>query len=106
MKRASRRTPPHTLPPRSRNKPRSKNTTNSLRAWCSHHQTLCLATVAAIWVLLLYWKAIGAPFLYDDLDQIVNNPSLRSWHTTVTRFFLAPVSYTTDLLDEGSSTFR
>jgi protein O-mannosyl-transferase len=106
MKRASRRTPPHTSPPRSRNKPSSSNAPNSLLAWCSHHQTLCLATLTAIWVLVLYSKAIGAPFLYDDLDQIVNNPSLRSWHAVFTRFFLAPVSFTTDLLGEGGSTYR
>jgi protein O-mannosyl-transferase len=104
MKRASRRTPPHTS--RSRNKTSPRAASNPLLEWCSRHQSLCLATLTAIWVLVLYWKAIGAPFLYDDLDQIVNNPSLRSWHAVFTRFFLAPVSFTTDLLGEGGSTYR
>jgi len=57
-------------------------------------------------VLALYWKALSAPFVYDDLDQIVNNPSLRSWHATFSRFFLSPVSFTTDFLGTGGSTYR
>jgi len=106
MKRASRRTPLDSSPRRARNKTSPPAATNSLLNWCSHHQTLCLAALTALWVLALYWKAFSAPFLYDDLDQIVNNPSLHSFHATFVRFFLAPVSFTTDLLGEGGSTYR
>src|SRR5882757_3442241 len=78
----------------------------SLLEWCSSHQGLCFAVVSAVWVLALYWKALSAPFVYDDLDQIVNNPSLRSWHATFSRFFLSPVSFTTGFLGTGGSTYR
>lgn len=78
----------------------------SFLGWCSDHERLCFAIAAAVWVLVLYWKAIGAPFVYDDLDQIVNNPSLHSWHTVFTRFFLSPVSFTTNFFAGGGSTYR
>lgn len=78
----------------------------SFLEWCSHHRSLCFAVVAAIWVVALYWKAMSAPFVYDDLDQIVNNPSLRSWHATFVRFFLSPVSFTTSFLSGSGSTYR
>ena len=78
----------------------------SLPEWCSNHELLCFSVVAAIWILALYWNVLKAPFVYDDLDQIVNNPSLRSWHAAFARFFLSPVSFTTEFLGGGGSTYR
>ena len=75
-------------------------------AWCNQHDGLCFLGIAALWVLALYWKALDAPFVYDDLEQIANNPALRSWHATFARFFLAPVAFTAGLLNTGGSTYR
>jgi Tfp pilus assembly protein PilF len=72
----------------------------------STHQRLCFAVVSGIWVLLLYWNAIGAPFVYDDLDQIVNNQALGSWHSSFVQFGLSPVSFTNNFRGVGGSTYR
>jgi protein O-mannosyl-transferase len=78
---------------------------SSFSVWCSNHELLCFAVVSAVWVMALYWNAMKAPFVYDDLDQIVNNPSLRSWHAMLARFILSPVSFTTEF-GGGGSTYR
>jgi Tfp pilus assembly protein PilF len=59
-----------------------------------------------MWVVLLYWNAIWAPFVYDDLDQIVNNPALGSWHASFVKFGLSPVSFTNNFRGVGGSTYR
>jgi tetratricopeptide (TPR) repeat protein len=79
---------------------------HSLLSWCTNHESLCFAVIAAIWVLALYWHALSAPFVYDDIDQIANNPSLLTWHATFVRYFLLPVSFTTNFLGAGGSTYR
>ena len=84
----------------------SSQSRRSLLRWCSAHDRLCFSVGAALWVLALYWRALGAPFVYDDLDQIVNNPALGSWHATVARFLLSPVAFTTGFLANGGSTYR
>ncbi|MCU1222931.1 MAG: Tetratricopeptide 1 repeat-containing protein [Edaphobacter sp.] len=70
------------------------------------HETLGFLAISSALVFILYWKAIGAPFVYDDLDQIVNNPSLASWHAFVHRFLLAPVAFTTDFRGTGGLSYR
>ncbi len=59
-----------------------------------------------MWVLALYWKALSAPFVYDDVDQIVNNPALTSLRLTFHRFWLAPVSFNSEIGGAGSATYR
>jgi Flp pilus assembly protein TadD len=59
-----------------------------------------------VWVLALYWRALSAPFVYDDLDQIVNNPALGSWYRAFVQFCLAPVSFTNNFRGAGGSTYR
>lgn len=78
----------------------------SWRAWCVRHGLLCFCVLAAAWVLLLYWHILQAPFVYDDLDGIVHNPALGSWHTVFHRFILAPVAFTAGFLGAGDSTYR
>ncbi|HMF64867.1 MAG TPA: tetratricopeptide repeat protein [Edaphobacter sp.] len=78
----------------------------SLLEWCISHETLSFFVVSTLLVFGLYAKAIGAPFIYDDLDQIVNNPSLASWHAFVHRFLLAPVAFTTDFRGPGGVSYR
>lgn len=63
-----------------------------------------VASVA--WVLLLYGRALGAPFVYDDLAQIVHNPNLSPWHVFAQRFLAAPVAFTNDLGGAAGSTYR
>ena len=70
------------------------------------HPLLSFCVVAAAWVYLLYSRALSAPFVYDDLDQIANNPALQSWHAVYAHFILAPVSFTSGFLGEGGSTYR
>jgi protein O-mannosyl-transferase len=79
---------------------------SSILHWCSLHPLWCFAVVSGVWVLLLYWNAIGAPFVYDDLDQIVNNPALGSWHASFVQFGLSPVSFTNNFRGVGGSTYR
>ena len=77
-----------------------------MRNWISKHLLLSFCIVAAAWVWLLYSGALSAPFIYDDLDQIANNPALQSFHAVYSRFILAPVSFTSGFLGGGGSTYR
>lgn len=79
---------------------------SALSGWCFAHQGIVFAVAGAVWVMALYWKALSAPFLYDDVDQIVNNPALASLRLTFHRFWLAPVSFNTEIGGTGSATYR
>ena len=96
--------------PSASSKRRPTQPPSSLKAtllqWCTAHERLTFLVISTLWVLGLYWNVIGAPFLYDDLDQIVNNPSLASWHTFAHRFLLAPVAFTTDFRGAGGLSYR
>ena len=70
------------------------------------HQKKTFLLLAAVLVFLLYWRSLGAPFVYDDLDQIVNNPNLSDWSNFVPRFLLHPVDLTSSLLKNAGSTYR
>ncbi|MBB5061330.1 Tfp pilus assembly protein PilF, partial [Granulicella aggregans] len=74
--------------------------------WCIAHQKLVLGLLSAAWVLVLYWNALAAPFVYDDLDQIVKNPELASFHDTFRLFFLAPSAFTSHFRGVGGSNYR
>ena len=78
----------------------------SLLQWCITHEQLAFLAISTLWVFVLYWNVLGAPFLYDDLDQILNNPSLADWHTFAHRFLLAPVAFTTDFRGAGGLSYR
>jgi protein O-mannosyl-transferase len=78
----------------------------SFHQWCFAHERLSFLVLCTLWVFALYWNAIGAPFLYDDLDQILNNPSLADWHIFAHRFLLAPVAFTTDFRGAGGLSYR
>jgi tetratricopeptide (TPR) repeat protein len=63
---------------------------------------LCVLCVA-----VLYGSVPGAPFVYDDLDQILNNAALHTWHGMFVRFFLSPVAFTSEYLGRaGETTYR
>jgi hypothetical protein len=60
---------------------------------------------SAIWVLLLYWRALFNPFAsYDDLTNVVNNPRLSSWHSVV-YYLRTNVSFVDDLRGSGEVVF-
>ena len=77
-----------------------------MRNWITKHLLSSFCIVAAVWIYCLYSGALHAPFIYDDLDQIANNPTLQSWHAVYTRFLLAPVSFASGFLGGGGSTYR
>jgi protein O-mannosyl-transferase len=79
---------------------------SSLSGWWLAHQGLAFAVLSAVWVLVLYWKTLSAPFIYDDIDQIVRNPSLASLHLTLHRFLLSPVSFNSQIRGAGGATYR
>jgi protein O-mannosyl-transferase len=56
--------------------------------------------------VILYWRAFGAPFVYDDVDRIANNPDLSSFHATFRNYFLSPVELTSHFRGAGGSMFR
>lgn len=79
---------------------------DTLLQWSGRHASLCFAVATAVWVLALYWKAFKSPFVYDDLEQILNNPALLTWRDTFARFFFLPVGFTSDFLGGGGFTYR
>lgn len=62
--------------------------------------------MSGLWVFALYWRALNAPFIYDDIDQIVRNPALASLRLTFHRFWLSPVSFNSQIRGVGGSTYR
>jgi tetratricopeptide (TPR) repeat protein len=79
---------------------------HSLSLWFAQRPRRNFLILSALLVLALYWHAFSAPFVYDDLDQIVNNPNLQPWSSFVHRFFFRPVSLNTSYLGYGGSTYR
>ena len=81
-----------------------KNKTRVL-PWYSQNEYKTFAILSALWVLVLYHNALHAPFVYDDIEQIVNN----SWLSSipgVLHLLHTPVNFTNDFLHPGQATFR
>ena len=78
---------------------------NPVAAWVFATRAPRLSPPQRRLVSLLFGRALFAPFVYDDLDAIVNNPSL-SPARFVHRFLLAPVAFTGNLRGFGGSSFR
>ena len=78
----------------------------SLLALLNTHPKKAFLCLAIILLSLLYWRSLSAPFVYDDLDQIVNNPNLSNWDSFAHRFLLRPVNLTNSLLSNAGSTYR
>ncbi len=79
---------------------------NKISAWVTAHSKLSFGLLSAVWVLALYWNALGAPFVYDDLDTVVKNPELSSFHEMFKLFFLAPVAFTSHFRGVGGTYYR
>lgn len=73
--------------------------------WLVEHEYLSFAMVSAVWVLALYHAALRAPFVYDDVKQILENPWLGSLHSAV-HFLRSSVNFTDDFLHSGQTSYR
>ncbi len=79
----------------------------NIEQWCTDHQSMIFAFLSFCWIAFLYWRVLQGPFVYDDLDHIPNNPTLRSWHSTFARFLSSPVAFSNEYRDGiAGSTFR
>jgi Flp pilus assembly protein TadD len=70
------------------------------------HPKRTFLLLSGVLVLFIYWRAFTSPFVYDDFDQVLNNPNLESWSLFVKRFLLHPVVLTTSFLGYAGSTYR
>lgn len=86
-------------PRAARRRPTPPHWTEALPNW------VWLLVIAA-WTFLLYGRTLQAPFVYDDVDQIVRNTALADWHTVFSRFLLHPVAFASEFrttVSPGSS---
>jgi Flp pilus assembly protein TadD len=79
---------------------------SGVRRWALEHPGLAFFLLSVFVVGVAYGRALTGPFVYDDLDQVVNNPNLGSWAAFVARFLERPVALTNDLLGHGGTTYR
>jgi protein O-mannosyl-transferase len=77
-----------------------------MRRWGLERPGVVFFLLSVVVVGLAYGRALAGPFVYDDLDQVVNNPNLGSWAAFVARFLERPVALTNDLLGHGGATYR
>lgn len=77
-----------------------------MRSWIARHPLYCFCLASVAWLAVLYSGVLSAPFVYDDIDQIANNPALQSWHAVYSQFILAPVSFTSGFLGSGGAMYR
>lgn len=78
-----------------------------MRNWVTKNPLLSFCIVATVWVCVLYSGVLSAPFVYDDLNQVANNPALDSWHAVWTQYLLKPSQLGVGLLrDGGGETYR
>ncbi len=66
---------------------------------------LCFAVVSLGWVFLLYRNILAAPFVYDDMSQIRDNPALASWASTLS-YFHSSISFSNQYRGAGGSFYR
>jgi protein O-mannosyl-transferase len=74
--------------------------------WCRSHPIATYILASVLWTILLYAHAVTTGFAsYDDVPQIVQNPSLASL-TGSLKYFQSPVSFASDLRGSGGSFYR
>lgn len=79
---------------------------NTVSRWFEMYPTRTFVLFATALVLLTYGSVLGAPFVYDDLAQVVNNPNLQPWSNFAHRFLAQPVALSTSYLGYGGSAYR
>jgi protein O-mannosyl-transferase len=83
----------------------SKKKKIAVTPWHARHEYLTFSIASGLWVLVLYHSTLHAPFVYDDVKQIVSNPWLGSIHG-VLHLLSTPVKFTNDFLHPGQATYR
>jgi protein O-mannosyl-transferase len=78
---------------------------DSRRQWLVSHAGVCFAILSLGWVLLLYRNVLTAPFVYDDISQIKENPALASWLSAL-EYFRSPVFFSNQYRGAGGSFYR
>jgi protein O-mannosyl-transferase len=74
--------------------------------WCRSHPVATYVLASLLWTTVLYAHAVAAGFAsYDDVPQIVQNPSLSSLAASL-KYFQSPVSFASDLRGDGGSFYR
>ena len=76
------------------------------RSWVERRPWLCFCVASAVWLAILYHGVLSAPFVYDDLGQIANNPVLDSWRAVWTQYVLMPAKFSSGFLGSGGLTYR
>ncbi|MGO9918989.1 MAG: tetratricopeptide repeat protein [Isosphaeraceae bacterium] len=77
----------------------------SPRGWLLSHSGLCFAVLSVGWVFLLYRNVLAAPFVYDDISQIKENPALASWPSAFD-YFRTSISFSSQYRGAGGSFYR
>ncbi len=90
----------------SKSSAKTRRPKSSSANWLQDHPQRTFLLLSGFLILVLYWRSFTSPFVYDDLEQIVNNPNLATWGSFVQRFLLHPVELTTSLLGYAGSTYR
>jgi protein O-mannosyl-transferase len=72
---------------------------------CQSHFQLSFLILSGCWVVLLYWQAIGGPFLYDDIPQIQQNHALLSWPSAA-EYFRSSVPFNIEFRGFAGSFYR
>ena len=67
--------------------------------------TLCFAAVSALCIVVCYGPVFSAPFVYDDVIAIQQNPALSSWHS-VLLYFHTPVPLSNEFRGYGGLIYR
>ena len=93
-------------PPRASARQQSRAPVQPRASFASRHPVVVVAAGGALLCLALYGRVLAAPFVYDDLDQVVNNTALLSWHALAVRFLTHPVALTTNFRGLGGLTYR
>lgn len=78
----------------------------NLKQWCISHPLFSFATAGACFVLLLYRNSLGAPFVYDDQDQIQTNLQLLSWGSVFTHYVAAAHPFSSAYHASTGSSYR
>ncbi len=73
--------------------------------WSPPRPSVWFLVLSAIWVLVLYARIVDAPFVYDDVLVIQNNPALSSWHD-ILRYFRSSVQLNAEYRGFAGSIYR
>jgi Flp pilus assembly protein TadD len=74
--------------------------------WCRSRPLAAYILASILWTTVLYAHAVTAGFAsYDDVPQIVQNPSLSSLAASL-KYFRSPVSFASDFRGSGASFYR